>query len=126
MDRVENGSVAEIAAWYFGVVDRWPDVFDRADLGQLWNWASRCVDLEAEKLDLSKTEVFVGLLRAALLKRVHSAVSSCDRCVLHKHRLKGRPVLDDGDIGNDPFVTFGEVATPIGAVYSRIMIVAEG
>ncbi len=122
MVRAEEQTVAGIASWYFGLVDKFPDVFSEKELYKYWSfttgWGDSCIDLNKE--------VMVSNLRAGALKLLRAKVSKCKACPLHVHRLPGRPVLDDGSYTNDPFVTYDDVRYPIGATTAKIMMIAEG
>ncbi len=116
--RAEEQSLPEVAHWFFGTKDRWPETFERGDLGLLWYYADQLAQ------DLPH---FVSLLRAGLLKRLYQAVSQCTRCPLSQYRL-GVAVLDDSDWSNDPFANLTEeqLRAPLGAYQAQIMLVGEG
>ncbi len=118
MKRAEVMSLREQAAWFFGFAEREPEVFPKGELGLLWYHAEELAEDPA---------TFARYLRAGLLKRLWKAVGNCTACPLAGHRLKGRPVLDDGDWGNDPFSQVpGEKPAPVGALGAEIMLVGEG
>lgn len=114
--RAEEAPLHEVAAWFFGAVERFPDVYQLPDLAWLWQQA---VEKSEGHADL------VELLRAALLKRLHTAVSACESCELHQHRKAAGGVLDDGDFGNDQFPEAGHLV-PIGPLGARVMVVGIG
>lgn len=126
MIRAEELSLAGIASWFFGAVERWPETFDGRDLGQLWTWAHDHVNEQGVETESEKRRILVQTLRAGLLKREKAAVNRCTDCALHVNRLGGRAVLDDGDFENDVFARWENNRSPIGTTSAEIMIVAEG
>jgi uracil-DNA glycosylase family 4 len=115
--RAESFSLSELAAWFFGLAEKWPDVYDMVDLAQIWKWAYEKSGTIEER---------VGFLRAGALKRAIKAANGCTACELHCNRLRNRVVFDDGSFENDPFGEHGELESPIGPVHAEMMIVGEG
>lgn len=103
----------EITAWYRTLHEKWPDVFPKTQLSDMWGQ----VATQTEAAGHSRTTeagraLFYHLLKVALLQNVHAAVNKCTACALHEHRLPGRGVFQDGDGEANPLNLPGPHLTP--------------
>jgi uracil-DNA glycosylase family 4 len=124
MIRAEEMGIGDVARWFFGAAERWPETFDPKDLGQLWGWS---LDHVSETYTGENSiRALVHGLRAGLLKRERAAVNRCTACPLHQNRLPGRAVFDDGDLENDLFARWEGGRAPIATTSAEIMVIGEG
>jgi uracil-DNA glycosylase family 4 len=121
--RAEDRSLSDLAAWYFGAGERWPDVFTPADLSRYWSYAEGILRMEqAPDPQIRRAQ----LLRGALLKLIHAAAGQCEACPLHENRLAAGPVQTDGSLVSDPFAVWDGIEIPMGSASAEIMVIAEG
>ncbi len=124
--RAEELKLGELARWYFGAAELWPDVYSIERLARYWSYAESILDDGEIQTEAERRRMRVGYLRGALLKMLRNAVDRCGKCPLHANRLPQRPVLDDGAISSDPFWEYDEELAAVGPLFAEIMMVGEG